>query len=926
MRKYLISLILISSSLCSQAQRTYSIDASTGDTTIKTGLLRMGSPGLRGQELGVNNRYLTLNGKPIFPVMGEVHYSRIPRSQWEDVVLKMKACGINVIATYVLWIHHEEIEGQFDWTGNKDFRAFVKLCAKHGLWVYPRIGPWCHAEVRNGGTPDWILQKKNIKDRSNDPVYQSYAEEWYRQIGLQLNGLLYKDGGPVIGIQLENEYRLGKEGEDHILWLKKTALKNGLDVPLYTVTGWQNGSVPPYEVIPLFGAYPDEPWADNLNRNTDCKNFRFSPYRDSDNIGNDVITGREPYLDLSAYPYLTCEVGVGIENTDHRRLKIGSQDGLALILAKIGSGSNLAGYYMFAGGTNPHGLLTSLEENREETGYYNTNPLTSYDFQAAIRESGELNDCYFEVKKLHYFLNEFGYRLAPMVPVFEKNDEDLQYSVRTDNHSAFLFGLNYCRHNVMSEKKEVQFSIKLKSETLVFPSTPVTIKDSALFIWPVNFRMGSVLLKYATAQPLCNLADKWVFVEDATVNPEFCFDATTITKISSSTGTIKQNEGKYVISGLRPGMNCLINILDKNNSEQTIVVLSKQEAREAWLLRSDEKKYFFISNANMYFNGELLHAYSKSHSVKIYQLINGQSSEHIFTSFTQTLPEKKLEIQVNELRPLDGASWLKTSAVNKLDSSNMLRHRFFVKEFSLGNPSKIKNARLIIANQSPFRIQINNVWVNQSVRSDTLNNLDLTGYVQKGENILMLDFPFEAGQKAFAAKFVVEYFNSDQVEIPTNGSWLVKNDYIFPSYLSKDGGFKQPEIISPVVKLKSLVNDKMSYSMSLPNYYLSGLCNLILKIDYSGDKARMYLNHRLIADDFGDGTTWSIGLNRLECNLENQPIRLDICPLAKESRIYFDDDLARQDGAVAKMKSIHLVPEYQFDFNLNGGNLTYIKP
>ena len=113
MRKYLISLILISSSLCSQAQRTYSIDASTGDTTIKTGLLRMGSPGLRGQELGVNNRYLTLNGKPIFPVMGEVHYSRIPRSQWEDVVLKMKAFGHFVIAMVFIGVLRDPVRNRW---------------------------------------------------------------------------------------------------------------------------------------------------------------------------------------------------------------------------------------------------------------------------------------------------------------------------------------------------------------------------------------------------------------------------------------------------------------------------------------------------------------------------------------------------------------------------------------------------------------------------------------------------------------------------------------------------------------------------------------------------------------------------------------------------------------------------------------------
>ena len=506
-------------------------------------MLKMGNPGPAGKELLVNNHYLTLNGQPIIPVMGEVHFSRIPRSQWEDVILKMKACGINVIATYVLWIHHEEIEGQFEWSGNKDLRAFVKICDKHGLWVYPRIGPWCHAEVRNGGTPDWILLKTNLKDRTNDPVYQNYAEEWYRQVSLQLKGLLYKEGGPVMGIQLENEYRLGKEGEDHILWLKKTALKNGLDVPLYTVTGWQNGSVPPYEVVPLFGAYSDEPWADNLYRNSDCKNFRFSPYRDSDNIGNDVKSNRDPYLDLSAYPYLTCEVSVGIENTEHCRLKIGSLDGLGLITAKIGSGSNLVGYYMFAGGTNPHGVLTSMEENKEETGYYNTNPLISYDFQAAIGESGELNDSYFEVKKLHYFLNEFGNLLAPMQPVFMKTPDELQYVVRADNKSAFLFGINYCRHNVTTEKKEARFSVKLKNETLVFPSMPVTIKDSALFIWPVNFKIGNTLLKYATAQPLCNISNKWAFIQDAASRPEFCFDASSFSKLSSSNGCVNQSSG-----------------------------------------------------------------------------------------------------------------------------------------------------------------------------------------------------------------------------------------------------------------------------------------------------------------------------------------------------------------------------------------------
>lgn len=95
----------------------------------------------RGETLGMNARYLTLNGKPWLPMMGEFHYTRVPASQWEQEILKMKSAGVSIIATYVIWIHHEEIEGQFDWTENRNLRRFVELCGKHGMYVYPRIGP-----------------------------------------------------------------------------------------------------------------------------------------------------------------------------------------------------------------------------------------------------------------------------------------------------------------------------------------------------------------------------------------------------------------------------------------------------------------------------------------------------------------------------------------------------------------------------------------------------------------------------------------------------------------------------------------------------------------------------------------------------------------------------------------------------------------
>jgi hypothetical protein len=892
------------------AQTVYSIDASKiKNANLQSGHLRMGNPGPEGKKIEINNRYMTLNGKPIIPVMGEMHFSRVAKDQWEDRILKMKACGINIIACYVLWIHHEEIEGKFDWSGNKDLRAFVELCAKHGLWVYPRIGPWCHAEVRNGGTPDWVLQKENLKDRSNDPLYQRYAEEWYRQIALQLKGLMYKDGGPVIGVQLENEYGRGKAGEAHILWLKQTAQKYGIDVPMYTVTGWGNGSVPPYEVIPLWGAYPDEPWAANLNRNKDCENFQFSSFRNDEAIGNDVNKAKESYINYSAYPFFTCEVGVGIENTEHRRLQIGALDGYGLMMAKIGSGSNLPGYYMFTGGTNPHGLLTSLEENREETGYWNTNPIISYDFQAAIRESGELNHSYFEIKKLHYFLNEFGERLAPMEPVFSAAKNGLQLALRVQNNDAFLFGINYCRHNVSSEKRDGQFNIQLENEKLQFPSKPINISGSSFFIWPVNFSMENILLKYATAQPLCVIGNKWIFIEDADSSPEFCFDSSNIQNVVPSSGKVFKKDGRCIISNLKPGLNCVITVLDKNNNEKKIVILSKEEAKHAWLFKEDNKKYFFVSSNGMYMNNGKLHIFDTTTSFRL-EMLDEQSKTTLFKTKSFTVPEKKLNISFKESFLLDKAQWLKTSVAN-LNDKNQLWHRFFLKDFSLNNPAYIKTATLFISSQSNCRLQVNNIWVNQDINVGAINTLDITGYLKKGENRLLIDFPFEAGQKAFAVKLHVEFGNADRFEIPSDSSWLTKDSYTYPSYLSRVSGYKQPEMVVGKNVSNKNVRDNVAYSISLPENYLKGVKNLYLKINYAGDKAKIYFNHRLIEDDFNNGSTWTIGLNNMNGDLHNGSLQLEISPLSKNARIYFDDVNAKKNSKKAAVQNLRLVPHYE---------------
>ena len=170
----------------------------------------------------------------------------------------MKAGGITIVSTYVFWIHHEEIEGDWNWSDNRDLREFVRLAASVGLKVIVRCGPWDHGEVRNGGFPEWLV-KKGWKLRSTDERYLGKVRLLYAQIARQIQGELWKDGGPVIGIQLDNEF--GGPAE-YLLALKAIARDCGLDVPLYTRTGWDQPKTPvPFgEIVPLYGAYAEGFW------------------------------------------------------------------------------------------------------------------------------------------------------------------------------------------------------------------------------------------------------------------------------------------------------------------------------------------------------------------------------------------------------------------------------------------------------------------------------------------------------------------------------------------------------------------------------------------------------------------------------------------------------------------------------------------
>ncbi|MGA1976227.1 MAG: beta-galactosidase [Bacteroidales bacterium] len=887
-RSCLFIFALVFSMISLFSQKVYKADASRVMEQPVTGKLIMGNPGPEGKQILVNSLYLTIAGRPVLPVMGEMHFSRIRRDQWEDCILKMQACGINIISTYLFWNQHEEVEGEFNWEGEKDLRSFVKLCESHGMYVMVRLGPWSHGEARNGGTPDWILAKKYIKERSNDIVYQSYVRRYFAQIASQLKGLYYKDGGNVIGVQLENEYCHGKEGEAHIQWLKDTAKSLGIDVPLYTVTGWGDGSVPPFEVIPMWGAYPDAPWDQTLGKIYQPENFEFDSFRVNKNTGNDQPKKNESYMSYENYPYFNCEVGVGNQNTYHRRVVISSVDGLGMMIAKLGSGSNMLGYYMFAGGTQFRGLLNSTEEEQEETGNWTRVPLKSYDFQAAIMESGEISPAYREVKKLHYFVNETAAELAPMMPVIvPSGKDDMQVAVRSDNKSGFLFGINYARYIPKETRKNCRFQVKFENETITFPQKGIDIPDSAMFIWPMNYNLDGLELKYSTVQLLGKVDNCYLFFQNRDIPAELAFDPSSLEKLTSANGTVKVRDNMEIVSGLNPGRQCIITAQLKNGKKLKIIVLSGRDANNCWILDVDGKKECFICEAGLYADHGNIFIWSALPKMTASKLNPGEDTH--FSDIIINAPEKNVSVKISPHPLFADASWLESANFDSIPSYKERYHRFFLKEFSLGNPSRFMKATLYIYPEADCQVNLNNTFIRQNVLPGQLNEIDLTGYISKGENIMFLDFPFTRGVKKFAARVVVEYYNYDRIEFCTDPSWLFTDMYTNPVSFKLSENLSAAKTTTPPSAIDKINSVEFSeWDISVPYGTLDDFDNVCLKIKYNGDRAELYNGSRLAADNFNDNRTWSIGLNRLESDPEGRTLRLLVYKLVPNTKIFFD--------------------------------------
>lgn len=476
-----------------------------------------------GNELGFTNYYMEINGKPFFAISGECHYSRVSEEQWEDSILKMKMGGINIVSIYIFWNHHEEEEGVFRFDGNRNVRKFLELCGKHGMYAIIRIGPFDHGEVRNGGLPDWLYGKP-FEVRSNNPGFMGYTRRLYHQLAKQFEGLYYKDGGPVIGTQIENEYMHsaapwemttgvtnewipgGSDGVEYMKELKKIAMEEGIITPFYTCTGWGGAAAPTDEMIPLWGGYAFWPWIfyDYSGEHPVTPEYIYRDYHN-----NDVpeTYNFKPTYEPESLPYACCEMGGGMACFYNYRFQLPYESVDAMANIKLAGGCNFLGYYMYRGGTNPKGVKSPYLNECQC-------PKLSYDFQAAIGEYGQLRPSYYRLKALHMLVKNFEETFCRMVTVLPEGSQEiepadvkpLRYAVRTNGAEGFLFLNNYQDHVECSPKKGETVTVKLPEKEITFPDISLAAGEEAVL--PFEMDVEGYRLNYARVQPLSMIREE----------------------------------------------------------------------------------------------------------------------------------------------------------------------------------------------------------------------------------------------------------------------------------------------------------------------------------------------------------------------------------------------------------------------------------
>lgn len=326
------------------------------------------APSIQKGKFEAGNKTFLLNGQPFVIKAAEIHYPRIPKEYWEHRIEMSKALGMNTICLYIFWNLHEQVEGKYDFSGNKDVAEFCRLAQKHGMYVIVRPGPYVCAEWEMGGLPWWLLKKKDIKLREQDPYFMERTKLFMNEVGKQLSDLQISKGGNIIMVQVENEY--GAFGTDKPYIAEIRDIVKG--------AGFNN--------VPLFQC----DWNSNFENNALDGLLWTINFGTGANIADQFRRLKELRPET---PLMCSEFWSGW--FDHWGAKHETRSASALVngLKEMLDQNISFSLYMTHGGTSFGHWGGANFPNFSPT-------CTSYDYDAPISESGKATPKYYEVREL----------------------------------------------------------------------------------------------------------------------------------------------------------------------------------------------------------------------------------------------------------------------------------------------------------------------------------------------------------------------------------------------------------------------------------------------------------------------------------------------------------------------------------------------
>ncbi|XP_029537166.1 beta-galactosidase-1-like protein 2 [Oncorhynchus nerka] len=332
------------------------------------------------EGLRANSFQFTLEGEPFRILGGSIHYFRVPRAYWEDRLLKMRACGVNTLTTYVPWNLHEPERGVFNFQDQLDLKAYISLAAELGLWVILRPGPYICAEWDLGGLPSWLLRDKNMKLRTTYPGFTEAVNSFFDKLIPIIKPLQFKEGGPIIAVQVENEYGSYAKDEHYMPFIKEALLSRGTNELLLTSDnreGLKCGGV------------------DGVLKTVNLQRLAYGTIQ--------YLAYMQPQKPLLVMEYWSGWFDVWSES--HHVFP--AEDMLAVVSQILEPGVSI-NLYMFHGGTSfgfMNGAVANLGTYKPQVG--------SYDYDAPLSEAGDYTTKYQLLRNL---FSQFHSEKLPEVP------------------------------------------------------------------------------------------------------------------------------------------------------------------------------------------------------------------------------------------------------------------------------------------------------------------------------------------------------------------------------------------------------------------------------------------------------------------------------------------------------------------------------